>query len=142
MKPTRRSGLTAWWVGVFILNGATLADTTPAVPPDPLTIATDRGLVHGAAGPGVLSFKGIPFARPPLGVRRFAPPESAASWSGVLDATGYRSACPQLSRYGLTDASEDEDCLYLNVTVPASKHAPTKKTPVLVWIHGGAYGGG
>src|SRR5450631_4066683 len=141
MNPTRRCGLPARALGVFIL-GMTFAGAAPAAAPDPLTVATDRGLVHGAAGPGVLSFKGIPFARPPLGTRRFAPPEPAALWSGVLDATDYRSACPQLSRFGLTDASDDEDCLYLNVTVPASTHASTKKTPVLVWIHGGAYVGG
>ena len=54
----------------------------------------------------------------------------------------YRSACPQLSRYGLTDASDDEDCLYLNVTVPAAPRKSKKKRPVLVWIHGGAYVGG
>jgi para-nitrobenzyl esterase len=134
MKPTRHSCLAIAVAGVFLLPLVTRAD--------PLIVATDRGLVHGASGPGVLAFKGIPFARPPLGERRFAPPEAAVSWSGVLDATEYRSACPQLSRYGLTDASDDEDCLYLNVTVPAAPRASKAKRPVLVWIHGGAYVGG
>jgi para-nitrobenzyl esterase len=134
MNGVRRSCLAMAAVGILLLPFATRAD--------PLLIATDRGMVRGAAGPGVLSFKGIPFALPPIGERRFAPPEPAAAWTGVLDATEYRSACPQLSRYGLTDASDDENCLYLNVTVPAAPRSSTKKRPVLVWIHGGAYVGG
>jgi para-nitrobenzyl esterase len=138
VNPTRRLCLALTAIGVFLLPLASHAD--------PLLVATDRGLVRGAAGPGVVSFKGIPFAVPPVGVHRFAPPEAAASWSGILDATEYRSACPQLSRYGLTDASDDEDCLFLNVSVPApprtSASTSAKKKPVLVWIHGGAYVGG
>jgi para-nitrobenzyl esterase len=134
MNPTRRCPLALAFIGVFLLPLAAHAD--------PLLVATDRGVVRGAVGPGVLAFKGIPFALPPVGERRFAPPESAVSWTGVLDATKYRSACPQLSRYGLTDASDDENCLYLNVTVPAAARTSTKKRPVLVWIHGGAYVGG
>jgi para-nitrobenzyl esterase len=90
----------------------------------------------------VREFKGIPFAVAPVGQRRFAAPESAGAWTGTLDATRYRSACPQVSRFGLTDASDDEDCLYLNVTVPAPAHGSLKKRPVMVWIHGGAYVGG
>jgi para-nitrobenzyl esterase len=136
--------------GLLLAAGTALAAPSPAadVQPDPLTVKTDRGVVHGAAGPGVREFKGIPFALPPVGERRFAPPEPAAPWAGVLDATQYRSACPQPSRYGLTDASDDENCLYLNVTAPApapapaAKDSPAKKRPVIVWIHGGAYVGG
>src|ERR1700722_4079210 len=119
MEPSRRSLLALAVIGVFLLPLTSRAD--------PLLVATDRGLVRGAAGPGVLSFKGIPFALPPTGERRFAPPESAVSWTGVLDAGEYRSACPQLSRYGLTDASDDENCLYLNVTVPAAPSRSAKK---------------
>jgi para-nitrobenzyl esterase len=139
-----RKARTVLGVGLLLAIEAALAATLLAreVQPDPLLVKTDRGLVHGAAGPGVREFKGIPFALPPVGERRFAPPESAASWSGVLDATQYRSACPQLARYGLTDASDDENCLYLNVTAPLPKGASTKKRPVIVWIHGGAYVGG
>lgn len=112
---------------------------------DPPEVHTDNGVLRGARGPGVLEFKGIPFAAPPLGVLRFAPPRPADPWPGVRDATAYRSPCPQVERYGQTDASDDEDCLYLNVTVPtdaaaaSAGHAPK---PVIVWIHGGAYVGG
>jgi para-nitrobenzyl esterase len=74
-----------------------------------------------------------------LGARRFEPPRPALAWPGTLDATQYRSACPQVARFGVTDASDDEDCLYLNVAVPS---APKSKRPVIVWVHGGAYVGG
>ena len=114
-----------------LLYACACAASAHAATPD---VHIDSGRIRGAATGVVASFKGIPFARRPLETSRFAPPEPAASWSGVLDATEYRSACPQLSRFGLTDASDDEDCLYLNVTVPASTHASAKKTPVLVWI--------
>ena len=131
-------------IGFFVVIAAAFAGNFPAsgAPLDGLIIATDRGFVRGVSGPGVRQFKGIPFAQPPVGERRFAPPESAVSWTGIRDASKYRSACPQLSRYGQTDASDDEDCLYLNVTVPASDRAPAKKRPVIVWVHGGAYVGG
>jgi para-nitrobenzyl esterase len=124
--------------GILVAN----AMTTPAVASDSLLVATDHGPLQGVAGPGVREFKGIPFALPPTGPRRFAPPEYAARWKGVLDASNYRSACPQLARFGVTDASDDEDCLYLNVTVPSAAASDGKKRPVLVWIHGGAYVGG
>jgi para-nitrobenzyl esterase len=130
---------------------AALAGLAPAVAPaaeaaaDPLRVVTDRGAVRGAAGPGVREFKGIPFALPPTGERRFAPPVPQTPWPGTLDATRYRSPCPQVSRYGQTDASDEEDCLYLNITAPASAAAgrgASRGRPVIVWVHGGAYVGG
>jgi para-nitrobenzyl esterase len=124
--------------GFLVANALSI----PAFASDPLRVVTDHGAVQGVAGPGVREFKGIPFALPPVGPRRFAPPEYAARWKGILDASNYRSACPQLARFGVTDASDDEDCLYLNVTVPTAAPQDAKKHPVLVWIHGGAYVGG
>lgn len=111
---------------------------------DPLDVNTDTGVLHGAQGAGVLEFKGIPFALPPTGTRRFSPPMPQTHWSGTFDATKYKSPCPQVSRYGQTDASDNEDCLYLNITVPVRSHAngAQHRKPVIVWIHGGAYVGG
>ena len=112
---------------------------------DPLRVVTDTGVLHGAAGHGVREYKGIPFALPPSGDRRFAPPVPQTPWPGTLDATRYRSPCPQVSRYGQTDASDEEDCLYLNVTAPATAPAgreASRGRPVIVWVHGGAYVGG
>lgn len=131
------------------LTIATCASTLPAVAAtkhagaDPAVVKTDKGLVRGVIRDGVREFKGIPFAAPPIGDLRWAVAPPAKAWRGILDATAYRSACPQVERYGLTEASNDEDCLYLNVTAPYSdKEKATKKRPVIVWIYGGAFVGG
>ncbi|WP_295393128.1 carboxylesterase family protein [uncultured Thiodictyon sp.] len=114
-----------------------------AVPADPSVVVTDTGAVAGTIGAGVREFKGIPFAAPPVGERRWAPPQALAPWSGVLDATRYRGLCPQAARYGIPEDSTDEDCLYLNVTTPApGGQVPAGRRPVIVWIHGGAFVGG
>jgi para-nitrobenzyl esterase len=108
---------------------------------DPTLVKTERGEVRGVVRDGVREFKGIPYAAPPVGKRRWALPQPARRWTGTLDATRYRSACPQVARYGLTEASADEDCLSLNVMVPQSGRT-TGRRPVIVWIHGGAFVGG
>jgi para-nitrobenzyl esterase len=110
---------------------------------DPTLVATDKGVVRGAIRDGVREFKGIPYAAAPTGQLRWRLPQPAGRWTGVLDASQYRSACPQVSRYGLTEASADEDCLHLNVTVPyAGSDDLKRKRAVIVWIHGGAFVGG
>ncbi|WP_369814985.1 carboxylesterase family protein, partial [Deinococcus sp. Leaf326] len=66
-----------------------------------------------------------------------------APWTGTLDATQYKSGCPQVARYGLTEAGYNEDCLYLNITSPWTANTNTqKKLPVVVWMYGGAFVGG
>lgn len=135
------------WQGALLLCAALgLADHAKAQTPaagEPAVVMTQQGAVRGVVAEGVRAFKGIPYALPPTGERRFAPPEPAASWSGVRDATRYGSACPQLERYGIPESSRDEDCLFVNVTVPdrAGDDAAGPR-PVLVWIHGGAFVGG
>ncbi len=119
-----------------------LFSTLAGASPDPTLVRTATGLVRGVAGDAVLEWKGIPYARPPLGDLRWALPRPAPSWRGERDATRFRSACPQASRYGLTAASSDEDCLYVNVTVPAEAGKAAAGRPVIVWIHGGAFVGG
>lgn len=111
------------------------ADSVP-----PLLVRTQDGLVRGVDGPGVRFYKGIPFAAPPVGSLRFELPAPVTPWSGVLDASQYRSACPQAERFGLTESSDDEDCLHLNVAVPTAP-APAPRA-VLVWFYGGAFVGG
>lgn len=109
---------------------------------DPSLVRTDLGVVRGILEHGVREYRGIPFALPPTGERRFRAPEPAIAWEGTLDATTHRGICPQPPRYGLGLTSEDEDCLYLNVAVPAAPARNHRARPVLVWIHGGVFVGG
>ncbi|CAH7072971.1 acylcarnitine hydrolase [Phodopus roborovskii] len=101
---------------------------------------------------GVHRFLGIPFAKPPVGSLRFAPPEAPVPWSGVRDGTSYPAMCLQnlemMNAEGLKDMKltlpplpMSEDCLHLNIYAPAHAHEGSN-LPVMVWIHGGALVGG
>ncbi|XP_074898324.1 neuroligin-2 isoform X6 [Buteo buteo] len=136
-------------------------------PPDPRfpVVPTQYGRLRGARrdlsnellGP-VQAFLGVPYAAPPLGPRRWAPPEAPAAWGGVRDATAFAPACPQNLRGGppplmlplwLSDnleaagayvAAQSEDCLYLNLYVPTEDDIrDSGKKPVMLFLHGGSY---
>jgi len=130
------------WTALFLGTPANSATHTFGAGPPATVVLTREGRVRGFVGEGVLEFRGIPFAAPPLGDRRWTSPGPVAPWDGTLDATRYRDACPQVSRYSLTEASDVEDCLYLNVAKPAAAARDGKARAVLVWIHGGAFVGG
>ena len=107
---------------------------------DPV-VATRYGSVRGAAGSGVLSFLGIPYAAPPTGSHRFAPPRPPEPWRGVLEAASVGPIAPQpdslLGGYVPGDPIDQaEACLSVNVFTPALDGA---RRPVLVFIHGGAF---
>jgi len=136
-------GMSRCWCAIFLATALTLvAARAPASAPDPLLVRTELGLLKGTSANGVREYRGIPFALPPIGERRFRAPEPAVPWQGTLDATGYRGICPQPPRYGLGLVSEDEDCLYLNIAAPAAPSRGHRARPVLVWIHGGVFVGG
>jgi para-nitrobenzyl esterase len=100
-------------------------------------ISIDSGQIEGSQKAKTRVFKGIPYAAPPVGPLRWRPPQPVPSWHGVRQAVSPSPACPQLERYP-PDAPQEptsEDCLTLNVWMPATKHAG--KLPVMVWIHGG-----
>ena len=100
---------------------------------------TTSGTVRGRMRRGVCLFGGIPYAAPPVGDRRFAPPAPHPAWDGVRDCRRFGRAAPQLPGEGLTNqapVSWDEDCLTLNVVTPACDDA---LRPVYFWIHGGGY---
>jgi para-nitrobenzyl esterase len=110
---------------------------------------TRAGKVRGAEiGDGVVGWRGIPYAAPPVGALRLRPPQPAQAWAGVRDATSYAAPAPQLpaeaaARFGAVALGpklppSSEDCLYLNVTAPAGAGG----RPVLVWVHGGGYQSG
>ncbi len=110
-------------------------------------IETTGGKLAGRVQAGVASFLGIPYASPPVGARRFRPPEPPEPWSGVRDAAAFGFSAPQTELAGrvlpgMSVGSQSEDCLYLNVWTPAvdvGLNSVLTKRPVLVWIHGGGF---
>jgi para-nitrobenzyl esterase len=105
---------------------------------------TREGALRGTAESGIEVFRGIPYARPPLGARRLLPPEALPAWSGTRDARRFGPSPPQLpdplsESLGLLQGCRfDEDCLQLNVYTPGR----AGMRPVLVWLQGGAFQGG
>jgi para-nitrobenzyl esterase len=120
-----------------------VACATPVRAQDAPVVAANAGSVRGEAVGGVNIFRGIPYARPPVGELRWRPPLPAPRWRDVRDATEFGAACMQPpsrggSIYHNTHAAMSEDCLFLNVWAPANAH----NAPVLVWIHGGSLAAG
>jgi len=97
------------------------------------------GSLRGETVDGVNVFRGIPYALPPTGWRRWRPPAEMPRWRQTRDATRFGAACHQPvargeSIYAGEEPTMSEDCLFLNVWTPAEAH----DAPVFVWIHGGA----
>jgi para-nitrobenzyl esterase len=108
---------------------------------DPLKI--EKGYISGAMAGNpdneVHIYRGVPYAAPPVGNLRWKPPQPVAEWSGILECTEYRSACPQFGG-PFNSLKQSEDCLYLNIVTPAKKIS--EKLPVMVWFHGGGLDNG
>lgn len=123
--------------------GAQLDAESPSTYPGQYPVVrTDDGLVQGEAKAMVTTFKGIPYAAPPVGDRRWKAPQPVADWKGVRDAKQFGGSCVQGSGWdpGYEKPTLNEDCLYLNVYVPSG--ASKKNLPVFVWNHGGGNTGG
>src|SRR5438094_489743 len=116
------------------------------------TVEIAGGKLCGASRAGICSFKGIPYGASPAGRNRFMPPEPPQPWAGVREASAYAGHAWQLPNrpkrrpvletlLGPADATpEAEDCLTLNVWTPGLDD--DVKRPVMVWLHGGAFGYG
>lgn len=104
-------------------------------------VETNAGKIEGYQRRGLFVFKGIPYAAPPVGGRRWLPPEPVEPWSGVRQTQSYATIAPQnpteLSVIAPREPEpQNEDCLHLNIWTPG---IDDKRRPVLFWIHGGGF---
>jgi para-nitrobenzyl esterase len=107
----------------------------------PLVVETRTGVVRGRLDRGVTTFRGVPFARAPIGALRFAPPQPAEPWPGVRDCSEPAAAAPQNpSRFaalrGPLAEKQSEDCLTLDLWTAGFDGVPRA---VLVFVHGGDF---
>lgn len=128
-----RMMLTMAMAAILPLGAPAIAQGSPPI------ARTDRGAVRGDIEGGVASWKGIPFAAPPVGPLRWRAPQPVAAWTGVRDATAYAPDCMQVpfpSDAAPLGTRPAEDCLYVNVWKPVAARG---KLPVVVWIYGGGF---
>jgi para-nitrobenzyl esterase len=129
------------------LAAALLLSASATAQPAAPIVKTAYGQLAGVAKNGVNAYLGVPYARPPVGDLRWRPPAPPLPWQGVRDATHMGASCMQntpapwgpFTPEYLYGEAHSEDCLFLNIWVPAKHDQPL---PVLLWIHGGGYSGG
>jgi len=115
----------------------------PAAHHDPFVVETTAGAVRGRDREGLRSWRGIPYAAPPVGPLRFVRPQPVEPWADVRDTLDFGHAAPQHENKAVNlpeGITLSEDCLTLNVLAPAAApDVASALKPVLVWVHGGAY---
>src|SRR5215469_2621430 len=127
--------------------GALLVLTSTSVRADELQVTVASGALSGLASRDglVRSFKGIPYAAPPVGALRWRPPQAVTPWQGAREANRFGPVCSQPSpipgsfyqrEFFQTAELQSEDCLYLNVWTAVPSGADSR--PVMVFFHSGA----
>jgi para-nitrobenzyl esterase len=136
MSKTKAKAMALAVTGSLIFSGVMVAANS-----DQTVITISQGALAGQVDAhGVRSFKGIPYAEPPVGDKRWTAPVAAGPWKGTRDARDFGASCfqppyPAQSLYAELPPKLSEDCLSLNVWTPPNAN----KLPVIVWIHGGAF---
>src|SRR5215472_2485322 len=131
---------------IAVVLGALLALFSTSVRADELQVTVASGALSGFASRDgfVRSFKGVPYAAPPVGALRWRPPQAVTAWEGTREANRFSPICPQPSplpgafyqrEFFQTAEAQSEDCLYLNVWTMAPHGADPR--PVMVFFHGG-----
>ncbi|HMN45581.1 MAG TPA: carboxylesterase family protein [Povalibacter sp.] len=138
----------AFAIVALMLHGCSKQPAPEPVAADPLVRKIDAGELRGVEQPnGSRAWLGIPYAKPPVGERRWQAPQPIDPWQGVFAADRDEHVCPQFVSpltQGVADSDGDgivgdEDCLYLSVYAPANA---TKPLPVMFWIFGGGNNSG
>ncbi|XP_045765199.1 juvenile hormone esterase-like [Maniola jurtina] len=124
-------------IGVLLVLRITLHDVAAIVVP------VEQGLLEGDQKWTITgntlynSFKGVPYAAPPIGKLRFKGPQPALPWKGIRNATEHGNVCPQVDLIANKFIPGSEDCLFLNIYTPSM--SPSSLLPVMFFIHGGGY---